>query len=114
MAENPMRDIPVCTPTIPCSAFTSAATNDLLTEGSCPPELMCTVVRADGSTSCVDKGTYRDQVQANVDEGDRYGVAGTPTIFINGRLVAGAVPYEVYDQIVREELAAQAAAINPR
>ncbi len=59
--------------------------------------------------ACADKGRYRDQVQANIDEGTRYGVAGTPTIFINGRLVAGAVPYDVYDQIVREELAAQPA-----
>ena len=56
--------------------------------------------------ACFDKSVHRDQVQANIDEGDRYGVAGTPTIFINGRLVAGAMPYDVYDRIVREELAA--------
>src|SRR5205085_237818 len=55
--------------------------------------------------ACFDKGTYRDQVQANIDEGNRYGVSATPTVFINGRMVVGAVPYESYEAIVREELA---------
>ena len=41
-----------------------------------------------------------------MDEGNRYGVSSTPTVFINGRPVIGAVPLEVYDRIIREELAA--------
>ncbi len=47
-AERPDRLIPVCTGVVPCQ---------LLTEGACPEGQMCTVVRADGSTSCVPKGT---------------------------------------------------------
>ncbi|MFO0613275.1 MAG: hypothetical protein U0414_11830 [Polyangiaceae bacterium] len=46
--ERPDRLIPVCTGVVPCQ---------LLTEGACADGLMCTVVRADGSTSCVPKGT---------------------------------------------------------
>ena len=34
----------------------------------------------------------------------KYGVLATPTVFINGRLIVGAVPFETYERIVREEL----------
>ncbi len=56
--------------------------------------------------TCVDEGKFRDRVQRDMDEGNRYGVSSTPTVFINGRPVIGAVPLEVYDSIIREELAA--------
>lgn len=56
--------------------------------------------------TCVDEGKSRDRVQRDMDEGNRYGVSSTPTVFINGRQVVGAVPLEVYDRIIREELAA--------
>ncbi len=54
--------------------------------------------------TCLDKATHRGNVKANIQEGNGYGVSGTPTIFINGRIVVGAVPFEVYDEIVSEEL----------
>ena len=38
--------------------------------------------------------------------GREYGVSSTPTIFINGRTVMGALPFEAFDQIIQEELAA--------
>ena len=56
--------------------------------------------------TCVDEGKFRDRVQRDMDEGNRYGVSSTPTVFINGRPVIGANPLEVYDRIIREELAA--------
>ena len=55
--------------------------------------------------TCVDEGKFTDRVQRDMDEGKRYGVSSTPTVFINGRPVIGAVPLEVYDRIIREELA---------
>ena len=55
--------------------------------------------------TCVDEGKFRDRVQRDMDEGNRYGVSSTPTVFINGRPVIGAVPLEAYDRIIREELA---------
>ncbi len=56
--------------------------------------------------TCVDEGKFRDRVQRDMDEGNRYGVSSTPTVFINGRPVIGAAQLEVYDEIIREELAA--------
>lgn len=56
-------------------------------------------------TSCVDDGRMQRLVQADMDESQRYGVSSTPTFFINGRLVSGAQPYEVFDRIIQDELA---------
>jgi protein-disulfide isomerase len=55
---------------------------------------------------CIASGRFRDQVQASMQEARRLGVTATPTVFINGRMVTGAVPFESYDKIVLEELAA--------
>ena len=54
--------------------------------------------------ACVDSAAHRGDVAGAVSEAADYGVLATPTVFINGRLVVGAVPYETYERIVREEL----------
>jgi protein-disulfide isomerase len=33
------------------------------------------------------------------------GVNGTPAFFVNGRYISGAVPFEVFDQLIKEEMA---------
>jgi protein-disulfide isomerase len=43
-------------------------------------------------------------VQNDIDEGVRAGVTGTPTFFINGRLIAGAQPVERFAALIDEEL----------
>jgi protein-disulfide isomerase len=55
--------------------------------------------------TCLDKAAHRHDVEQALSEAASHGVAATPTVFINGRLVVGAVPYETYEAIVREELA---------
>ena len=54
--------------------------------------------------ACLDKATHGKDVERALEEAEGYGVTATPTVFINGRLVVGAVPYDTYDRIVREEL----------
>ena len=44
-------------------------------------------------------------MQKDIDEGGRLGVLGTPTFFINGRVISGAQPLESFARIVDEELA---------
>ncbi len=53
---------------------------------------------------CVTSGKFRDEVQRDVDEGTRLGVTGTPTFFINGRLLSGAEPFERFATIIDEEI----------
>ena len=58
--------------------------------------------------SCLDSGRFAGEVQRDLSIGQSYGVSATPAFFINGRPVMGAAPEDVFDQIVREEIAAAA------
>ena len=37
--------------------------------------------------------------------GGRLGITSTPTVFVNGRIIAGAQPIEVFQSVIDEELA---------
>src|SRR5437867_3599036 len=54
---------------------------------------------------CLASGTHQAAVQKDVDDGIRAGVTGTPTFFINGRLLSGAQPLESFVRVIEEELA---------
>ena len=54
--------------------------------------------------ACLDSGRFAEQVNADLTAGQQYGVSSTPTVFINGRAVMGAAPFERFDAIIREEL----------
>ena len=56
--------------------------------------------------ACLDSAKYSDRVQQHIGAGTRLGVNSTPAVFINGRLVAGAQPYDVFARIIDEELQA--------
>ena len=53
---------------------------------------------------CLNSGKYADEVQKDFQDGQSYGVSGTPTFFINGIKVVGAQPYSVFEQIIEQEL----------
>ena len=55
-------------------------------------------------STCLDTAKYADHVQAQMDTGTSLGVASTPTVFINGRMVSGAQPYAAFTKIIDEEL----------
>jgi protein-disulfide isomerase len=54
---------------------------------------------------CLDESKYAERVRDGVSEGGELGVNSTPTIFINGRKLSGAQPYEAFAAIIDEELA---------
>ena len=54
--------------------------------------------------SCLDSGDTADEVDADLRDGRRVGVQGTPTFFINGRFRVGAVPFESFVGLIDEEL----------
>ena len=54
--------------------------------------------------SCLDSGKYADRVREGLQSGTALGVGSTPTLFINGRLVTGAQPFEAFRAIIDEEL----------
>ncbi len=52
----------------------------------------------------LDAGEFKPVIRADIGEGQKLGVRGTPTFFINGRRVVGALPFETFRGIVEEEL----------
>jgi protein-disulfide isomerase len=54
--------------------------------------------------ACLDTAKYAERVQEQMGVGNSLGVSSTPSVFINGRLVSGAHPYETFTAIIDEEL----------
>jgi protein-disulfide isomerase len=55
--------------------------------------------------ACLDSGRFAAEVQADVVEGSAAGVDSTPTFFINGRPLIGALPFSEFQRVIEEELA---------
>lgn len=53
---------------------------------------------------CLQSGKYKELIQKEIAGGNEAGVQGTPAVFVNGKLVAGAQPYENFDRIVKDQL----------
>lgn len=51
--------------------------------------------------SCLSSGRYVDEVIADYQAGVEAGVRGTPTFFINGNRIAGAIPKEILDALIQ-------------
>jgi len=49
---------------------------------------------------CLDSGKYTSEVQKDVQDGQSYGVTGTPAFFINGQLVSGAQPFASFKTVI--------------
>ena len=55
--------------------------------------------------TCLDSGKFKTRVDADVAQGASLGIKSTPTFFINGKLISGAQPLEVFTEIIDEDLA---------
>jgi protein-disulfide isomerase len=56
---------------------------------------------------CVDTGRYNDEVMADYQFASNLGVRSTPTFFLNGIPLVGAQPYEMFKQVIDQELAGE-------
>jgi protein-disulfide isomerase len=56
-------------------------------------------------TSCLDTNKYADKVESDYAVAQTLGVAATPTIFVNDKMIEGALPYENFRLIIEQELA---------
>jgi protein-disulfide isomerase len=50
---------------------------------------------------CMESNRHEAAIQADIAEGSRLGVRGTPAFFINGNFVSGAQPYDVFAEAIR-------------
>ncbi|MBI5596152.1 MAG: thioredoxin domain-containing protein [Elusimicrobia bacterium] len=62
--------------------------------------------------AALDQGKFKRQIQEDQQVAARFGARGTPSFFINGRPLRGAVPFEEFDKIVKEEIANANAALK--
>jgi protein-disulfide isomerase len=68
---------------------------------------------------CLDSGEQRDTIKKDTLEGQRLGLTGTPSFFVNGHFMSGAIGYTKLRETVLQELAAlntakrQSAALQP-
>jgi protein-disulfide isomerase len=54
--------------------------------------------------TCVDTHATKQIVETDAEAGADAGVDGTPAFFINGRMISGAQPFDVFKKIIDEEL----------
>lgn len=62
-------------------------------------------VNAEALNQCVAEGKYAEKITRQTQEGQSFGVMGTPSFFINKKFVGGALPQENFEKILQEELA---------
>lgn len=49
---------------------------------------------------CLTSGKYKDYIQKEIEKGSQSGVQGTPSVFVNGQIVAGAYPVDYFTGII--------------
>lgn len=54
--------------------------------------------------SCFDSGKFTSEVEKDLADGSAAGVQGTPSFFINGKMLGGAYPYSEFKKIIDAEL----------
>lgn len=62
-------------------------------------------LKVDVFEKCLSENRHLAQVQADMEEGKKVKVKSTPTFFINGQVINGAQPLDVFSEIIDEELA---------
>jgi protein-disulfide isomerase len=58
---------------------------------------------------CLDSGEQAEIIRKDVLEGQKLGLTGTPSFFVNGHFMSGAIGYMKLQETVMQELAAQSA-----
>lgn len=54
--------------------------------------------------SCLDSTKYAKNVSDDLAAGQKAGVSGTPTVFVNGTILVGAQPYTAFKDLIEKEL----------
>ena len=54
--------------------------------------------------NCLDKNKYVAKIDSDIQEGQELGVKSTPTFFLNGKIINGALPVEEFSKLIDKEL----------
>lgn len=61
----------------------------------------------DAFTACLESEHQEEEIQGDYVYASGLGVRSTPTFFLNGLPIVGAQPYEVFQQVIEQELAGE-------
>jgi protein-disulfide isomerase len=61
----------------------------------------------DSFNECLESDRYNDEIMADFEFAANLGVSSTPTFFVNGIPVVGAQPFEMFSQLIDQELAGE-------
>jgi protein-disulfide isomerase len=53
---------------------------------------------------CLEEQRYSEKIQNDFDTAREKGVRGTPTVFVNGQMIVGAVPFSTFKDAIEREL----------
>lgn len=56
-------------------------------------------------TACMDEDRFEDEIRADINAAHSVNLTGTPSFIVNGVVIEGAQPYEVFEQVIETELA---------
>jgi len=56
---------------------------------------------------CLDSGRHNEEIMADFEFAANLGISSTPTFFVNGIPVVGAQPFEMFSQLIDQELAGE-------
>jgi protein-disulfide isomerase len=62
--------------------------------------------------SCIETKAPEKEIDKSIAEGRSLSVSGTPTLFINGRQLTGAIPWPTLSQVIKREIEYQKSAAN--
>ena len=54
--------------------------------------------------TCLESGKYKNVIESDIAEGQKLNIKSTPTFFVNGKIINGAQPIEVFTEVIEEEL----------
>lgn len=63
---------------------------------------------------CLSSGKYRSKVEGETGVASYLGIRGTPAFLINGQLLVGAQPYDVFESLIEKELKKTSASKKPK
>lgn len=64
-------------------------------------------------TECLTSGKYESTVTSDVENGNSFEVGATPTFFVNGRMLVGAQPYELFEEMIKQEISGERSPLTP-
>lgn len=59
----------------------------------------------DNFKKCLEERKFAQQVAKDIADGKNASVKSTPTFFVNGQLISGAMPLEIFSELIDEQLA---------